>query len=257
MSAVKDFGAYLESRFEVRTVPVSQPLTWLRKGFDDMLQRPVSSLSYGVLIAAMGALLLGLGPHPFLVAAAISGFLLIAPVLSTGLCELSRQHEIGNASGFEDSLQALSRNRSGLLTFGGCLLALSAAWFLLSSLMLYLVSFGHGAPALSAALWGGLLDQVTVFQVLSYLVIGGVLAGVVFALSAVTVPLLIDREVDAYDAMRASLQATRANLPAMAAWAGLIVVLTAIGYATFLFGMVVVFPLLGHATWHAYRDIVK
>lgn len=257
MSAVKSLQAHLESRFETRTVRVSRSFTWLKQGFGDLLTRPLASLTYGVLVAAMGALLLSLGPHPFLVAAAISGFLLIAPVLSTGLCELSRQYERGYASGFEDSLQALNRNRSGLLTFGACLLGLSAVWFVLSSIMLYLVSFGNGAPALSAALWGGLLDQVSTVQILSYLVIGGVLACIVFALSVVTIPLLIDREVDAYDAMRASVQATRANLPAMAVWAAVIVVLTGIGYATLLFGMVVLFPLLGHATWHAYRDLVK
>jgi len=73
----------------------------------------------------------------------------------------------------------------------------------------------------------------------------------------VAVPLIIDRHASASDAMWTSARVTFANLPAMLVWAGLIVCLTAGGFITLLLGMVVVAPLLGHATWHAYRDLVK
>jgi uncharacterized membrane protein len=79
---------------------------------------------------------------------------------------------------------------------------------------------------------------------------------VVFARSVVSVPLIIDRDADSETAVRTSLRVTLADLPAMIVWAALIVVLVGVGFATFLVGMVVVFPLLGHATWHAYRDLV-
>jgi uncharacterized membrane protein len=92
--------------------------------------------------------------------------------------------------------------------------------------------------------------------VISYVGMGAVLALVVFALSVVTVPLMIDRRVSAGVAMRASLKAMARNPLAMIVWATLIVSLTAIGFATLLVGMIVVIPLLGHATWHAYRELV-
>jgi uncharacterized membrane protein len=83
-----------------------------------------------------------------------------------------------------------------------------------------------------------------------------VLAVIVFAVSVVSVPLIIDRHATASDAIRASLRATVRNLPAMLVWAALIVVLTALGFATLLAGMIIVAPLLGYATWHAYRDLI-
>jgi uncharacterized membrane protein len=85
---------------------------------------------------------------------------------------------------------------------------------------------------------------------------GAVLAGIVFAMSVVAVPLIIDRHASASEAIRASIRATLTNLPAMLIWAGLIVGLTVIGFVTLLIGMVVIAPLLGYATWHAYQDLI-
>jgi len=94
-------------------------------------------------------------------------------------------------------------------------------------------------------------------QILGFVICGGVLAAIVFALSVVAVPLIIDRHASATEAMRASLRAVLANLPAMLLWAFLIVGLTAIAFVTMLVGMVIVAPLLGYATWHAYRDLIS
>jgi uncharacterized membrane protein len=91
----------------------------------------------------------------------------------------------------------------------------------------------------------------------SYLVLGGVLAALVFAISAVSVPLLMDRKVDVVTAMATSVSAVRANLPIMMVWAALIVLLTGIGFATMMVGLIVIVPLLGHATWHAYKALVE
>jgi uncharacterized membrane protein len=93
-------------------------------------------------------------------------------------------------------------------------------------------------------------------QVLGYIGSGAVLAALVFSMSVVAVPLMIDRHASASDAIRASARASFANLPAMLLWSALIVAVTAIGFVTLLVGMVVVAPLLGYATWHAYRDLI-
>ena len=93
-------------------------------------------------------------------------------------------------------------------------------------------------------------------QILGYVLCGGLLAVIVFVVSVVSVPLIIDRRARASEAVRASARVALANLPAMAVWAGLIVAVTAVGFVTLLIGMVVIAPLLGYATWHAYRDLV-
>jgi uncharacterized membrane protein len=97
---------------------------------------------------------------------------------------------------------------------------------------------------------------VSAEQLIGYVGCGAVLAVIVFSVSVVAVPLMIDRHASATDAIRASVRATLANLPAMLVWSFLIVAVTAMGFITLLVGMVIVAPLLGYATWHAYRDLV-
>jgi uncharacterized membrane protein len=174
--------------------------------------------------------------------------------MTTGLCELARRREARESLGFDDSLQPLSRNRDGLTHFCGILGLIAILWFVISAILLGSV-LSAPVPSLAVALWGG-SAMLTPSQMFGYIASGAVLAVIVFAVSVVSVPLIIDRHVSASDAIRTSLRATLANLPAMLVWAGLIVGLTAIGFLTLLVGMVIVAPLLGYATWHAYRDLI-
>ena len=241
---------------DIRRVPMLQSIVWIRRGWDDLRHSPAASLAHGALITALGGVLLVLGSsHPYLVAAAISGYLLVGPIMTTGLCELSRRRAAGEPTGFDESLASITRNPEGLLYFGAVLAVLAAAWFVVSGLVLQ-SSLHSQAPTLAEALWGSVTDAVSRPQILAYIGSGAVLAAIVFALSVVAVPLIIDRHASALDAMWISIKVTFWNLPAMIVWAALIVVLTMIGFAPFLFGMIVVAPLLGHATWHAYRDLV-
>jgi uncharacterized membrane protein len=240
---------------EIRRVPLQQAVEWLSRGWDDLRQIGWAGLAHGALIAILGGVLLMLGSsHVYLTAAAVTGYLLVGPVMTTGLCELARRREAREPAGFDESLQALTRNPEGLTHFGGILAVIAILWFVLSAILLESVQ-STSVPSLAVALWGG-SSMFTASQVLGYIACGAVLAAIVFAVSVVAVPLIIDRHATASEAMRASLRATFANLPAMLVWAGLIVGLTAIGFLTFLVGMVVVAPLLGYATWHAYRDLI-
>jgi uncharacterized membrane protein len=240
---------------EIRRVPARQAIEWLARGWDDVKHIGAAGMAHGALIAILGGVLLMLGStHMYLIAAAVTGYLLVGPVMTTGLCELARRREARETLGFDDSLQALTRNTEGLTHFGGILALIAILWFVLSAILLESV-LSASAPSLAVALWGG-ASMLTPSQVLGYVVCGGVLAAVVFAVSVVAVPLIIDRHASASEAMRASLRVTFANLPAMLLWAILIAGLTAIGFLTALVGMVVVAPLLGYATWHAYRDLV-
>ena len=241
--------------FDVLRVPIYQPFRWLRAGWLDM--RKPTSLSYGALIVALGwTLLVFCGTHPYFVAAAISGFLLVGPVMSAGLCEISRRYSLGQSATFDDSLEGFTRNAPALIEFGVILAICAAVWFGISALLLGTV-FHIDAPDIGETLYRGFLDSTNRSQVFAYIVVGGVLATWVFAVSVVSIPLIIDRHVSAGQAMRASVNAVLHNIPAMIVWSALILVLTIIGYATLLFGLLYIVPLLGHATWHAYKDMIR
>jgi uncharacterized membrane protein len=240
---------------EIRRVPITRSFQWLKRGWEDVKAIGWPGLAHGVLIAVLGGVLLALGStHPYLTAAAVSGYLLVGPVMTTGLCELARRREAAQSLGFDESLQGLTRNPDGLLHFGALLAIIALVWFALSAVLLQSV-FSTRVPSLAVALWGG-AGALSTRQLMGYIGCGALLAGVVFAISAVAIPLIIDRHASATDAIRISIRATLSNLPAMALWAALIVGLTLIGFVTMLIGMAVVAPLLGYATWHAYRDLI-
>jgi uncharacterized membrane protein len=240
---------------DVRRVPLGQSARWLSRGWDDLKKIGRPGLAHGALIAILGAVLLMLGStHVYLTAAAVTGYLLVGPFMTTGVCELARRRAAREPLGFDESLQGLTRNPEALMHFGGMLAVIAVLWFVLSAFLLQSV-LNASMPSLAVALWGG-AAELSSAQVLGYVGCGAVLAGIVFAMSVVAVPLIIDRRASASDAIRASVRVTFANLPAMLLWAVLIVVLTVLGFVTLLIGMVVVAPLLGYATWHAYRDLI-
>jgi uncharacterized membrane protein len=242
-------------QLQVRRVPMRQAVRWLERGWEDLKRIGSPGLAHGALIAILGGVLLTLGStHLYLTAAAVTGYLLVGPIMTTGLCELARRLEAHEPIGFDESLQALGRNPEGLTHFGGVLALIAILWFVLSAILLESV-LSTSVPSLAVALWGG-STTISMSQLLSYVGCGAVLAAIVFAVSVVAVPLIIDRHARAADAIRASLRVTFSNLPAMLLWAALIVAVTAIGFITLLVGMVIIVPLLGYATWHAYRDLI-
>jgi uncharacterized membrane protein len=241
--------------FLVRQVPMTRPFIWLGRGWEDLKDHPMASLAYGALVSLMGGIILVFNHHPFMIAGSISAFLLFGPIMTVGLCELSRRRDSGEPRDFENSLRALRHNRAGLYGFANRLLLVSIIWILLSSMMLQ-AALGDIAPSLASTVWGDVLRQLSTAQLIAYLGAGGILATVIFAISVVSVPMILDLNADANSAIKTSLRVTLRDLPAVMVWAGLIVLLVGLGFATMLIGMVVVFPLLGHATWYAYRDLV-
>lgn len=242
---------------QIRHVSWLEPLHWLRYGWQDLRHHAGASVAYGLLVTGMGFIILAFATyHAYIMAAAVSGFLLVGPVLATGLCELSRRREQQKQATFDDSLDALSRHGRALTHFAGVLFGLSVLWFLVSGLILE-TFVGTAVPDINQAVWGDFTNRVSLSLIMVYIAIGGILALVVFALSVVSVPAIIDRDASASESMGASARVTAANIPAMLVWAGLIVILTAIGFATFLLGMIVIYPLLGHATWYAYKDLIS
>lgn len=242
--------------FPVRHVPMTRPFIWLSAAWDDLLHHRSASLAYGALVTVLGALILAYGRHPVFVAATWVGFLLVGPLFTAGLCELSRCRDEGEVADFQSSLRPLKHHRSSLLGVAETLAVLAVVWFALSGAV-YLGLGREIAPSVQALLWGDFLSLVSESQMISYFAVGLVLSAAVFALSVVTVPMIVDRHVDATTAMRMSLRVTARDLPAMLVWALLIAALVAIGFFTALAAMVIIFPLLGHATWRAYKELVE
>lgn len=249
-------GTRQHPSLQIRAVSWSRPFTWLARGWRDLRQHAQASLAHGAMIAGLWLMFLAVaGTHPYVIAGLISGFMLIAPVLSGGLCELSRRQGSGEAQTFEGSAEGVAQHAPAIMRFGGLLAVLTVCWFLTSVLLLNTV-FHRPEPTLGEVLYGGFLGAGSLSEWMDWLVIGGALALVVLAMSVVAVPMILDLQSSAGEALRASLRATFANLPAMVVWSALLVALVAIGFATFLLGLVVVVPVMGHATWHAYLDLV-
>lgn len=256
MSVTSNLGDHFAPQAPSHKVPLLQPFTWVARGWNDLMHHRGASLAYGWLVSTLGVLILAYERHPLFVAAAISGFLLVGPIMTAGMCELSRRQGRHQRANFDTSLKALQRHRTALLRVANTLLLISVAWFVFSSMVLY-GTLDTFVPSLAETIHGDVLARLSTTQIVAYVVSGGILACIVFSLSVVAVPMIIDRGVDATTAMRTSLHVTLAELPAMLVWAALIVVLVGIGFATFLVGMIVIFPLLGHSTWQAYKDLVK
>ncbi|MCX7685808.1 MAG: DUF2189 domain-containing protein [Acetobacteraceae bacterium] len=243
----------------IRQVPVDRPWAWLAAGWRDLLASPGVSLAYGAAFALMGwvlaLLLFGLGLR-WAVLPATAGFFLVAPILAAGLYETSRRRSLGQSTTLAEALSAFNRNRWQFALMGAALLLIHLFWVRVAGL-LFAVFFGLDfSPTLEQLPWAMLRSP----NLLPFLIVGtGIgffLAVVAFAISAVSIPMLVERDVSAVEAIVASIRAVAANPKPMALWAALIVVFVGLGLVPFFLGLAVALPLIAHATWHAYKDLV-
>lgn len=247
----------IPAQFSIKHTAFMRPFSWLIKGGRDLAKYPKVSLAHGLNIASVFWLaLLVTSMHVYALAAVISGFMLVGPIMAAGLCEISRRLEDNQPVSFDQSLTGLSRNQSALFRFAGFLVGFSLLWFVISGLVL-MVAVGEVAPPLDRTMWGDFFAFASPLQTALYMIVGGLLAAIVFTLSVVAVPAIIDSRIKALDAAFISVRVVVNNILTMVLWAVLLALFTGIGIATFMIGMIVIFPLLGHATWHAYRDLVS
>lgn len=241
----------------IRLVPTTAPLEWLRAGWEDLRAAPAASIGYGTIFVAIGfALTAGLSSLEmlYLITPLIAGFLLIAPLLAVGLYDMSRRLEQGEEARFWAAVFAWRGNSFHILTAGLVLMLFLMIWVRIAALIFALVFpyTNMSLTALGAALWSA---DGAVFLSLGTAV-GAVFAAVAFVAAAVSLPLMLDRKTDVFTAVLVSALAVFANPRAMALWAGLIVTITALGLVTGFVGIAITLPLIGHATWHAYRALV-
>jgi uncharacterized membrane protein len=246
--------ASLEHR--IRDVGAGAPLRWLALGWRDLRRCPGPGLAHGAALAVFGAALALLGHRHFWgLAGAFSGFLLVAPLLATGLYAISAALERGERVGLGIAIAAW-RPRDRRLVVFGLLLALAGTGWVLTSASLITQFAGGPVNEPRDFLQRVVLDEgAPLFE--AWLVLGGVLAAPVFASSVVAIPMLMDRPVGVLAAVLTSWRVVLAQPATMALWAAAIGLLTLAGMVTAMLGLVVVVPWLGHASWHAYRDLVE
>ncbi|MFN3984787.1 MAG: DUF2189 domain-containing protein [Rhodocyclaceae bacterium] len=240
----------------VREVDTLRALHWLRLGWDDLRENAFASLAYGTFFAVLGYFIIGYAAQkPYLITASISGFLLVGPLAAAGLYVISRQHAERQPVSLMSSLRGLRTHGESLLSIGIALAIVMIGWERISA-VLFALLFPADLPEVHNFFRDVFLSGNYLGFVATYMLIGGMLAALVFALTVVAIPMLMERDTDMVTAMMTSLRAVSMNLPAMAVWAAVIVVAMAVGFATLMIGMVVILPLLGHASWHAYHDLV-
>jgi uncharacterized membrane protein len=243
-------------RDAVRSVPFLRPLQWLARGWADLLRCPWPGLVHGAATALFGMLLFWLARDRFwFLAGTFSGFLLVAPLVATGLYAVSRELDRGGQPTMRTALAAWNPRDTRLVRFGLLLALAGTGWVLTSAA---LITRFAAAPVLGPA---DFLHVVVVhptsplFEI--WLVMGSVLAAPMFASSVVAIPMLLDRPVGVWGAVSTSVTAVLASPPAMAFWATLILVISVLGMATLMVGLVVAVPWLAHSSWHAYQDLVQ
>ena len=242
--------------FRICTVPPGQPFVWLHRGWADLLRAPLPGLAHGLAAALFGGLLIALARDRFwLLAGAFSGFLLVAPLLATGLYAVSRALEQRQPTGLVQALAVWRPQDSRLVRFGLLLALAGTGWVLTSA---SLITGFASAPVQSPMDFLRvvvLAEHSHLFE--AWIVLGSVLAAPMFASSVVAIPMLLDRPHGVLTAVATSIGVVLLNPLAMALWATLILALTLLGMATLMLGLVVVVPWLAHASWHAYRDLVQ
>ncbi len=244
----------------VHQVATDRPWAWLAMGWRDFQAARPISLAYGAALTLFGwllALLMFEVGTPWAILPATAGFFILAPLLAAGLYETSRRLEMGEKPTLADAMGGFRRNGMQLAMIGAMLLVIHLFWTRIAGLLFALFFGMNFSPSLAELPIAMLRSE----HILPFLLIGTgfgfVLASAAFAACAVSIPMLVDRpEVSFLEAVTVSIQVVMENWRAMALWAGLIVIFTGLALVPFFLGLLVAMPLIGHATWHAYRELV-
>jgi len=231
-----------------RTLDMAAPLRWLRLGWVDITRAPQVSLLYGLALTLLSLLITVFtwcyGTMALYIGLA-TGFMFIGPVLAVGLYSISRQLEEGRTPVLGYCISEGRQHLRELLVLGLILMVVLLLWARAATVM-YVFMPMQAHPA-----W---LQLLPFFGIGS--TVGAVFAGVVFAASAFSLPMIMDRKADAITAVVTSANAVLRNKKPMLLWAAIIVLTVLLGFATALIGFLVLLPVIGHATWHAYRETI-
>ena len=239
-----------------RHIPARAAFAWLGAGWRDLWVRPITSLAYGLAVFLISVVLVvGLFRFgwDYILFPALAGFMVVGPVLATGLYEKSRRIAAGERVNFLSMVFVRPRSTSQIVITGLVLCMLMLVW-VRAAVIIYALFFGmrpfpglaHIAPMLFTTPLGWSMLAVGT-------AVGALFAAFSFAISALSIPRLLEEPVDALTAMGTSLALVWHNLPVMVTWGAIVLVLFVASLAIGLLGLIVTFPVVGHGTWHAYR----
>ena len=242
---------------EVIALSWSDPTRWLLSGWRDLTAYPGISLFYGLAFWCM-AFVLGavFRAKPEYTMTMASGCLLVGPFLAMGLYEVSRRRELGLPAGFMTSMTCWQTHLRSMGLLVGVLIVLELLWGR-ASLVVIAVFFNTGMPS-SVGVVQAVFNPDNWEFVLAYTLVGSAFAALVFAITVVSIPMILDRDTDAITAAISSVEVVVTHPGVMLLWGALITMLVASALLMpWALGLVLVGPLLGHATWHAYRGSVR
>ena len=238
----------------MRTVEPTLILAWLKRGWHDLSRAAGISLLHGLVVVLLSYAVLATTLLRWeLVIIAVSCFVFVGPFLATGLYAVSRELESHQQPSFSDAVKAWRHASHCLFRFGFLLVFIGAWWVGLSMFLFYF--FVNVTIAEPMDFLRYVLTQEDELFAL-WTILGGLYAAVTFAITVVTMPLLADRDVNSWVALQTSIRTVSENPGTMVLWAMVIMALTGISFATGMLGFLVLYPLMGHASWHVYRDLV-
>lgn len=231
-------------------------LRWLYLGWLDFKRNPVPGLLHGLLLVGFGWFLLWLGWNRFwFLAGTFSGFLIVAPVITTGLYQISKNQTTGTVVSLEEVLQIWLSGDGRLVRFGLLLGLASTGWVLTSAALITVYSQVPIQNPEDFLRHVVLSKELGVFEL--WLIVGGFLAAPMFASSVIAIPMLVDTNASVLQAVQASWRVVAIYPIPLALWAVAIVLLVTAGMLMALLGLLVVIPVLAHASWHAYRELTS
>lgn len=236
--------------------PAHDAFTWLQLGWRDFLVDPGASIAYGMLVFAASFIVVGalfMFGADYILFPALAGFMVVGPILAVGLYEKSRRIDAGEPVSLARMIFVHPRSQRQIL-FSGVLLCVLMLLWMRAAVLIYALFFGFrpfpGLGNLVPMLFG---TPVGWAMLLVGSCVGALFAAFSFAISALSIPMLMERKLDALTAMGTSTAVVGKNLPVMLTWGAIVLGLFLFSVATGLLGLIFVFPLLGHGTWHAYR----
>ena len=241
----------------LRWLQLSAPLRWLASGLADLRASPGIALFYGVAFWAMAQVLALVFRHrPEYTLSMVSGCLLVGPFLAMGLYEVSRRRELGQKPDLASSLTCWDGHIKSMSMLVLVLLLLELLWGR-ASLVVFAVFFNTGMPSTTGVI-EAIFNPENLDFVAVYLFVGGIFATLVYAISAVSIPMILDRDTDAISAGITSIRVFMGELAVMLFWGLILSVLVVLSFMTpWMLSLIVVGPWLGHASWHAYRGTVE
>lgn len=241
-----------------RNLPAGTAFAWLRAGIRDFLACVHQGLAYGLLVYVVIAgsvwLLFATGKD-YILLPALSGFMVVGPIFAMGLYEKSRRLSTNARVSFADMIFVRPASGYQVLFTGAVLCLLMVVW-LRAAVITYALFFGLlPFPGLGNIVTMLFLTPIGWAMLVVGSAIGGLFASFSFAIGAISLPILLEEHSDALTAMGTSMALVWNNLNVMLVWAGIVLALFVLSVATGFIGLIVIFPVLGHGTWHCYRAL--